>query len=125
MPLVMLVDDADAERAAARRLLERQGYETVEAADGLDAIGLLDGLRPDLILLDLTMPDLDGLTLLRFIYDNPGWRAIPVVVVTGADDDEVLGEARRLGARECLFKGSASVPVVLDAVKRHAGPAAP
>jgi CheY-like chemotaxis protein len=67
MPLVMLVDDADVERAAVRRLLEREGYDVVEAADGLDALAVLEGSRPALILLDLSMPDLDGLALLQFL----------------------------------------------------------
>jgi CheY-like chemotaxis protein len=119
MPLVMVVDDVDVERAAARRLLEAAGYSVVEAADGLDAISLLDGLPPDLILLDLSMPDLDGLSLLRFIRDDPRWESIPVVVVTASDDPDVAAEAIRLGAREQLLKSHASVEAILHAVKRH------
>src|SRR5688572_15374611 len=80
MSLVMLVDDADVERAAVRRLLEREGYDVVEAADGLDALAVLEGSRPALILLDLSMPDLDGLELLRFLRDDVRWQSIPVVV---------------------------------------------
>ena len=119
MPLVMLVDDADVERAAVRRLLEREGYDVVEAADGLDAIAVLEGLRPALILLDLSMPDLDGLELLQFLREDVRWRAIPVVVVTGSDDPQLLDEARRLGAREHLLKSESPVAALLAAVGRH------
>lgn len=121
LPLVMLVDDADVERAAARRVLQHAGYATVEAADGLDAIAVLDGSRPDVILLDLSMPDLDGLALLRFLREDVRWRSIPVVVITGSDDPQLLAEARALGAREHLTKSHASVSAVLDAVDRHVG----
>ena len=121
MPLVMLVDDADVERAATRWVLQRAGYATVEAADGLDAIAVLDGSSPDVILLDLSMPDLDGLALLRFIRDDARWRSIPVIVVTGFDDAAVLAEARAFGACEHLLKSEASASSLLDAVGRHAG----
>ena len=121
VPLVMLVDDADVERAAARRLLQRAGYATVEAADGLDAHAVLDGSRPDVILLDLSMPDLDGLALLRFLRDDVRWRSIPVVVVTGFDDAAVLAEAHAFGACEHLLKSAASASSLLDAVERHVG----
>ena len=119
MPLVMLVDDADVERAAVRRLLEREGYDVVEAADGLDALAVLEGSRPALILLDLSMPDLDGLALLQFLREDVRWRSIPVVVVTGSDDPQLLDEARRLGAREHLLKSESPVAALLAAVGRH------
>ena len=119
MPLLMLVDDADVERAAMRRVLEREGYDAVEAADGLDALAVLEGSRPDLILLDLSMPDLDGLALLEFLREEVRWRSIPVVVVTGSDDPDLRDEARRLGAREHLLKSDASVAAMLAAVERH------
>ena len=119
MPLIMLVDDTEVERAAVRCVLEREGYATIEAEDGLDAIALLDGSRPHLILLDLSMPDLDGLALLHFVRDDVRWRSIPVVVVTGWDDPQLLDEARRVGARECLLKSHVSVEAILDAVQRH------
>ena len=120
MPLVMLVDDADVERAAVRRLLEREGYDVVEAADGLDALAVLEGSRPALILLDLSMPDLDGLALLQFLRQDVRWRSIPVVVVTGSDDPQLLDEARRLGAREHLLKSESPVAALLATVGRHA-----
>ena len=121
LPLVMLVDDVDVERAATRRVLQRAGYATVEAADGLDALAVLDGSRPDLILLDMSMPDLDGLALLQFLRADARWRAIPVVVVTGFDDADVLTEARASGACEHLLKSEASASSLLDAVERHVG----
>ena len=89
-------------------MLQRAGYATVEAADGLDALAVLDGFRPDVILLDLSMPDLDGLALLQFLREDARWRSIPVVVVTGFDDEAAISEARASGACEYLLKSEAS-----------------
>ena len=122
MPTVMVVDDADGARRTLVRLLRREGYEAVEAADGrqvLDDLARPDGHAPDLILLDVAMPGLDGLELLEMLHAHPQWRSIPVVMLTGVSDTHTVHRAEQLGAKEYWVKATFSVGQMLDAVRKY------
>ena len=99
----MVDDDPDA-RARLRQVLTRNGWTVAEAANGQEALDHVLHAPPQLILLDLTMPVMDGFTFLHELRDRPGCRHIPVVVLTARDLD--AGERRRLGgADRVLSKG--------------------
>jgi len=121
----MVVDDADLARQSIVRLLRQQGYDAVEAADGreaLDALNAPDGPSrhvPDLILLDIAMPGLDGLALLEMLHADPRWKSIPVVMLTGVSDTHVVHRAEQLGAKEYWVKATFSVRQMLDAVRKY------
>ena len=68
-----------------RTALEQQGWTVTEARDGLDALTRLNEARPDVIILDLMMPEMDGFEFLEEMRRNAEWRGIPVVVVTARD----------------------------------------
>jgi CheY-like chemotaxis protein len=80
-PLLM-VDDDDLGRSQMRAALEQQGWAVTEARDGLDALTKLSEARPDVIILDLMMPEMDGFEFLDEMRRKAEWRDIPVVVVT-------------------------------------------
>ena len=83
---VLVVDDDLTTRDLLRRILEREGCRVLEAENGLIALELLEeNDRPDLVLLDLMMPDMDGFGFLVAIQENSAWDSIPVVVFTGKD----------------------------------------
>ena len=84
---VLLVEDDEAMRDILRRNLVRGGYEVVEGANGRVALDQLAHTQPDLIVLDLLMPEMDGFQFLDKLYRNPNWSNIPVVVVTAHDLD--------------------------------------
>ena len=84
-PLVLVVDDEDDAREVARRTLERDGCRVIEAVNGRDAIGKLAGPLPDLVLLDLMMPEMNGFELLTHMHADPRLSALPVVVVTAME----------------------------------------
>jgi signal transduction histidine kinase/CheY-like chemotaxis protein len=90
-PLLM-VDDDDLGRSQMRAALEQQGWTVTEASDGRDALARLSDARPDVIILDLMMPQMDGFEFLEQMRRKAEWRDIPVVVVTAKD----LTEADRL-----------------------------
>ncbi len=110
----MLVDDSPRFLDAARRFLTTQAVEVVgEAHTGQEALGLLDVLAPDLVLLDLEMPDLDGLTVLRLIKARPD--APRVIIVTIHDQDEYRAATALAGADGFVAKReltSALVPLI-------------
>jgi DNA-binding NarL/FixJ family response regulator len=103
---VLLADDQDLLRAGIRALLEvRAGIEVVgEAADGSEALRLVELLRPDVVLMDIRMPGMDGLEATRRIVADPALDGVHVVILTTFDLDEYVFEAIRLGASGFLVK---------------------
>ncbi len=110
---VLVVDDEEVVRLGYRRVLSGDGFTVMAAEDGAEALSLMAGRRFDVVLLDLRMPGMDGLALLRAIKER--WPECEVVVVTGYPSIESAKEAVRLGAYDYLMK-----PVVPDAVIRAA-----
>jgi len=99
---VLVVDDDPQMRRFVRMVLEREKYEVIEAADGLEALEVLDAMRPDLVLLDLDMPRLDGMATLEEIRDRPETATLPVILLTARTEDE--GDALDKGASDFLAK---------------------
>ena len=113
---VLLVDDDAGVRRALRSLLEDEGVVvTGEAADGAQAVGLAAGDPPDVVLMDLRMPRMDGVAATRAIRDRRP--DVQVVVVTAYDDVALQVAASRAGAFAYVVKG-AGAPTLLDAVAR-------
>ena len=124
MSTVLVVDDEAGSRQALMRLLVKEGYETVEAGDGREALRALEARTPDVVLLDLMMPGMDGMELLEALQRHPHWKALPVVVLTALSDTHTVNRARQLGAKAYLVKATFSVAEMLDHVRRYAsGPA--
>src|ERR1700733_233911 len=114
MSKILVVDDSDVMRKAVARLLEKEGHTAQTAANGRDAWAMLYADVPDLIVLDLMMPHMDGLTFLRMLRHNPHWNEVPVIIFTGhSDKEEMLKEARALGVSDFIFKGSLAVEELL------------
>lgn len=86
-PLVLVVEDSDPIRAAFTILLEESGYDVASAGTGADAVRLATEQRPDLVLLDLGLPDTSGLDVALRIKADPRSAKIPVVALTGRDAD--------------------------------------
>lgn len=103
-PSVLIVEDEDRLRKLVSVTLKRAGYDTIEARNGVEALHHLGEMLPDLILSDVMMPEVDGFELLRRVRENPGTRAIPVILLTArAGMDDVVG-GLQLGADDYLRK---------------------
>ncbi len=103
-PVVMLVEDFRDTREMMRRMLETQGCRVVEAANGQEAIELSQTERPDLILMDLNMPVLDGFNATLRIRELEPTRDVPVVAVTAHDTAEFRAAAGAVGCCDYLLK---------------------
>ena len=79
---VLIVEDNELNMKLFHDLLEAQGYETLETREGLSALSLARQHKPDLILMDIQLPQVSGLEVTRWIKDDPELRSIPVVAVT-------------------------------------------
>ena len=104
VPVVMLVDDYADTREMLRRAVETCGCRVVEAANGQEAIELSQSERPDLILMDLNMPILDGFNATLRIRELEPTRDVPVVAVTAHDTAEFRAAAGAVGCCEYLLK---------------------
>ena len=80
---VLIVDDEADQRELLRRILDREGVEVMEAANGAEALAKIDARRPSLVLLDLMMPEMNGFQVVEALRNSPKNKDIPVVVITG------------------------------------------
>jgi excisionase family DNA binding protein len=103
-PLVLLVDDDDQVRELVRVNLEFEGYAVREAASATEGLAAIEDATPDLILLDVMMPQVDGWEMLRRIQERHGAGAIPVVMFSGKADDQAASEAQQRGAQGFVGK---------------------
>ena len=101
---VLLVDDEHQLRRVMKDLLEREGYTIAEAADGVEALDQADRHAPDVIVLDLNLPTLDGYTVLSQLRSRPATREIPIIVLTAKGDEDNEVRVFELGADDFLTK---------------------
>ncbi|MBI4355418.1 MAG: response regulator [Candidatus Omnitrophica bacterium] len=103
-PVILIVDDDAAFAASVAQLLEAQRYEVVLAGDGAQAIAAVKEAKPDLILMDINMPQLDGEMALLKLKGQPELRSIPIIMLTGVEDLLDGHLTATLGACEYLTK---------------------
>lgn len=115
---ILLAEDDRFLRKAAGTALRRRGYDVVDAVDGEEALRLAREQPPDLILLDLIMPKVQGFEALRSLKADPVTRAIPVIVLTNLGQDVDRQAALRGGARDYLVKVDLSLDALVAAVDR-------
>lgn len=102
MPKVLVVDDALFTRKVLREILESEGYEVIEATNGREAVDKFQTERPDLVLLDVSMPEMDGLTTLHAIKEiNPDAK---VIMVSAMGQSSTVQEALKSGACDFVVK---------------------
>ena len=103
-PLVLIVDDDERVREYVRVNLEMEGYAVREAGSAEEGLGVLDEVSPDLILLDVMMPEVDGWEMLRRVQERHGVGAIPVVMFSGKVNEQSAQEATARGAQGFVGK---------------------
>lgn len=104
MSTVLIVDDDPTAREALVAILEGEGYELQQAKDGRQALHVLEQLQPDLILLDVMMPALDGFEVCRRIRATPALAEVPIILLTALDDRDSLLRGIESGADDFLTK---------------------
>ena len=102
--LFLVVEDFEDSRFMMRRLLEMAGHSVIEATDGEQAVEVALSEHPDLILMDLSLPKLDGLAATRRIRESPDFRDVPIVAVSAHDGGESREAALAAGCNEYVTK---------------------
>jgi excisionase family DNA binding protein len=103
-PTVLIVDDDPKLREYVRVNLEMEGYSVKEAGSADEGLGVLDESTPDLVLLDVMMPEVDGWEMLRRVQERHGVGAIPVIMFSGKVDEQAVEEATSRGAQAFIGK---------------------
>jgi CheY-like chemotaxis protein len=116
---ILIVDDAPAGREALAKLLQKEGFETATARNGAEGLVRLKEAKPDLILLDHMMPEVDGLTFLAGIRRFPKWKHMPVIMMTGMKDRAHHMKAQSLNVSEYLVKNEYSFPSLVAQIRKH------
>ncbi len=119
-PTVLLVEDNEDNRIVYSTILRHHGFRTVEAVDGEDALGKARESPPDLVLLDISLPGLDGWTVARHLRGDPATAAIPLLALTAHASPEARERARREGFNGYLAK-PCDPAAVLAEVRRLLG----
>jgi len=103
-PTVLLVEDTEDNRFMMRRLLEMSGYRVVEAMNGEEAVKLARAEKPQLILMDLSLPVIDGLAATRLIRKLPALQSTPIIAVSAHDTSDFQDEAVEAGCNRYVTK---------------------
>jgi chemosensory pili system protein ChpA (sensor histidine kinase/response regulator) len=117
-PLALVVDDSITMRRVTQRLLERNSFRVVTAKDGLEAIGVLQDHKPDIILLDIEMPRMDGYEFAKHVRNNPDTARVPIVMITSRVSDKHKARAIEVGVNDYLGKPYQERQL-LEAVRRQ------
>src|SRR4030081_3671229 len=103
-PLILIADDDETERFLQRQGLESEGFEIIEAKNGQGALQALNEGKPDLVTLDVMMPEMSGFEVCQAIRTLPGGRNTPVLMATALDDVDSIESAFRVGATDFIGK---------------------
>jgi two-component system chemotaxis response regulator CheY len=104
MPSILIVDDSAIVRTQVRKCLEESGYEITEAPDGRAALATASAGAFDLVITDLHMPGMDGLSLVRELRTKDAYSKTPIFVLTTETDTDVIGKGREIGVTAWVTK---------------------
>lgn len=114
---ILIVEDEAALLYALKAELTHNGFEILEAMDGEKGLKILEEQRPDIIILDLLLPGIDGFEVLRRIKSKDETKNIPVIILTNLGDPESIEKGKKLGADDYLIKTDYSLEDVIKKLK--------
>ena len=119
MNRILIVEDTPIIREPMARLLTNEGFEVTSAANGVEAIASLEEHPVDLVLLDVLMPKMNGVSFLENFRGDPRWSEIPVIAVTSVLDSTWLLRLRELNVRTVINKGHFELDKLIAEVHRN------
>ena len=119
MQRVLLIDDMPGFREPVAAILRRNGFEVVCASTGKDATAALAATPPDIILLDVAMPDVDGITFLRELRADPRWARLPVLVLTAMMERDLVRLLSDVRVEDHMIKSQFSLKQLIVTIRKH------
>lgn len=117
--ILIIEDEQTITKALMSSLKEADGYKLEAAVDGEEGLEKINNFKPDLIILDLILPKLDGFSILKKIKENDDTKNIPVLVLTNLSD--VTDKVKQLGGEDCLIKADYSMAEIHEKIKKQLG----
>lgn len=121
MKKILVCEDDKFLANAYKVKLKRAGFDVELASNGLEAINSLKSLVPDLILLDLVMPKLDGFAVLEQLNANGSWKNIPVIIASNLGQKEDIDRGLKLGAKDYIIKTDLSMNQLIEKITKVIG----
>jgi len=112
MATILIVDDYPVTQRLLSHILRKFGYDTLSAMNGLEALELLDAHNVELVISDIAMPQMDGITLLRTLRGDDRYAELPVIMLTASGQDEDRTVAEATGANGFLTKPASSSEIM-------------
>jgi CheY-like chemotaxis protein len=122
MATILIVDDEPILRQLFQKVLEHEGHTVMTAANGRDALAVLRERVPDLIMLDLLMPTMDGTTFLRLMRRHADWADIPVVIMSAIANETHIRNVGALGVKDYLLKAGFSLTGLKERIRKYVEP---
>jgi CheY-like chemotaxis protein len=123
MGTILIVDDEPIIRQLFQNILEREGHAVLVASNGREAIEMMRQRIPNLVMLDLQMPVMDGMSFLRLLRRHPDWMHVPVVIMSALADKQEITSAGSLGVKDYLLKAGFSLPEMRARIGKYFTPA--
>jgi len=114
---ILIVEDQSALAIALHDKFAREGFDTIHANDGLQGLEMIEKEKPDLVLLDIVMPRMDGLTMIKELRKIDPNNAIPIIILTNLTDSEAVLNSIESGINDYLIKADWSLEDVVKKVK--------
>jgi len=121
MKKILFIEDESALQKTFGEILKQEGYEMTSALDGESGLRLAKDKKPDLILLDLILPKLHGLEVLKKLKEDPETKEVPIVILTNLEEVGDVEKALELGATTYLVKESYSLEEIIEKIKKTLG----
>lgn len=118
---VLIVEDEPTLSNAMKAKLEKEGYEVVIAKNGLEGLQMVSKEKPDIVLLDIVMPVMDGISLLRNLRRDPQVGSVPVIVLSNLSDSEDILKAMEDEAYDYLIKSDVTLETIVAKIKNRLG----
>lgn len=116
---IALVEDEEVLLEVLENKLKKEGYEVFSAKDGAAGIDLINAVRPDIILLDVVMPRMDGFEVLERLQKDPELSKIPVIIISNSGQEVEIGRALALGVKDYLVKAEFDPQEVIDKIRNQ------
>ena len=118
---ILIIEDDKLLASLLKRKLEKEGYEVSVAFRGDTGLSAAKKVAPDLILLDIIMPVMDGFEVMENLHKDKELSKIPIIIVSNSGQPVEIGRAKKLGARDWLIKAEFDPQEVIDKVKKQIG----
>ncbi len=118
---ILAIEDDDLLLGLVSSKLKEYGYEVIGAQSGEDGLKKIPEIIPDLILLDMLLPGINGMQVLEEINKNPEWIKIPIIVISNSGQPVELGKVEQLGARDWLIKVDFDLDELIDKIIKQIG----